>query len=156
MPHLSIASPLGPLTVFEQDAAIVALEWGRAPPDSPTPLLEEAARQLDAYFRGERRGFDLPLAPAGTPFRRRAWDALARIPFGRVRTYGELAAELGTAARAVGMACAGNPLPVLIPCHRVVGAARRGFAAGGYSGGQGVAGKLWLLAHEGVDLAPER
>lgn len=153
MPHLSLASPLGALTVFEEEGAVVALEWGRAPGPAPTRLLDEAARQLAAYFRGTLDRFDLPLAPAGTPFQRAVWSALRRIPFGRLSTYGEIARALDTAPRAVGLACARNPLPIVIPCHRVVAAASRGFAAGGYSGGDGITTKLWLLRHEGCELA---
>lgn len=89
-----------------------------------TPLLAEARAQLLDYFRGNRREFDLPLAPEGTPFRRRVWDALLTIPYGQIISYGELARRVGNpkAVRAVGQANHHNPLPIFIPCHRVVGA----------------------------------
>lgn len=145
MPHLTLHSPLGELTVFEEDGSIVALEWGRgAGKGEATPLLAAAKRQLDAYFDDAASGFDLPLAPAGTAFRKRVWDAMLGIAPGRTRRYGELADALGSSARAVGTACGANPIPIIIPCHRVVGAA----SLGGYSGGEGAETKRVLLAHE--------
>jgi len=118
-----------------------------APPATPgtTPLLARAAAQLAAYFAGERHTFDLPLAPAGTPFQHRVWDALLDIPYGEVRSYGELARALGrpAASRAVGFANSKNPISIIVPCHRVIGA--RG-ALTGYAGG--MTAKAWLLEHE--------
>lgn len=110
-------------------------------------LLVEAAAQLCAYFEGRLRAFRLPLAPPqGTAFQREVWHALASVPFGRTVSYGGLAGRLGRpgAARAVGRALAANPLPILIPCHRVIAADG---SEGGYSGPAGV--KRWLLEHEG-------
>ncbi len=145
MAHLTLHSPLGELTVFEEGGRIVALEWGRgAGTGEATPLLAAARRQLDAYFDHGEAGFDLPLAPAGTDFQKRVWQAMQAIPPGRTRRYGEIAAALGSSARAVGMACGANPIPIIIPCHRVVGAA----SLGGYSGGEGPDTKRFLLAHE--------
>ena len=145
MPQLAFHSPLGELTVFEEDGRIVALEWGRgAGAGEATALLAAARRQLDAYFDDPASGFDLPLAPAGTPFQRRVWEAIRAIAPGRTARYGDLAAALGSSARAVGGACARNPIPIIIPCHRVVGAG----ALGGYSGAAGADGKRFLLAHE--------
>jgi methylated-DNA-[protein]-cysteine S-methyltransferase len=107
-------------------------------------------RQLDEYFAGARTAFDLPLAPRGTPFQRRVWEELARIPFGATVTYGELAARVGHpgAARAVGAAVARNPISIVVPCHRVVGADG---TLTGYAGG--VARKAYLLAHEVASAA---
>jgi methylated-DNA-[protein]-cysteine S-methyltransferase len=116
----------------------------RAPSD---PVAREAVRQLEAYFADPRAPFDLPLAPAGTDFQRRVWRAMTRIPAGRTRRYGELAAELGSAARAVGQACGSNPLPVVVPCHRVVSATGIGGFAG-ETGGFMLDVKRWLLEHE--------
>jgi len=145
VPHLTLHSPLGELTVFEEDGRIVALEWGRgAGSGEATGLLTAAKRQLDAYFDDGAAGFDLPLAPAGTAYQKRVWEAMRAIPPGRTRRYGEIAATLGSAARAVGTACGANPIPIIIPCHRVVGAA----SLGGYSGGEGAETKRFLLAHE--------
>jgi methylated-DNA-[protein]-cysteine S-methyltransferase len=142
--HLSVPGPLGLLTVRECDGRIVALDWGGHPRQSPTDLLHRAALWLEAYFAGSAAPFDLPAAPAGTPFQHRVWDAMCRIPHGRTTTYGDLAGPAGGSARAVGVACGANPIPILIPCHRVV--ARSGF--GGYSGKGGLETKLALLRLE--------
>jgi methylated-DNA-[protein]-cysteine S-methyltransferase len=101
---------------------------------SSDPLLLDAADQLRAYFAGELREFDLPLAPRGTPFQREVWAAVAAVPYGRTATYSEIAAAVGrpSACRAVGAANGRNPLPVIVPCHRVIGAAG---ALTGYGGG---------------------
>ena len=145
--QLSLHSPLGELTLREADGALVALDWGRGARLSPTPLLSEAKAQLESYFDGDLRRFDLPLSPEGSDFQRAVWHAMAAIPYGEVRSYGEIARAIGSAARAVGGACAANPLPVLIPCHRVVAA---NGAMGGYSGGEGLATKGALLRLEGA------
>ena len=151
MAHLSMNSPLGPLTIFEEDGAIVALEWGRAENPDPTPLLEKARNQLNDYFDGSRRDFDLPLEPRGSPFQCAVWDRMRRIPFGQARSYGDIASQLGTAPRAVGGACGRNPIPIIIPCHRVVG---KGGSLTGYSGGDGIDAKRALLRLEGCSVAP--
>jgi len=147
--YVSLASPLGSLTVFEDAEAIVAIEWGRAGNERPSPLLKEAKRQLDAYFDRRLTRFELPLAPAGSRFQRAVWDRMRAIPYGEARTYGELAEALGGVARAVGGACGKNPIPIIIPCHRVVG---QGGRLGGYSGGDGPATKRALLKLEGYLL----
>ncbi|CAA7621966.1 methylated-DNA--[protein]-cysteine S-methyltransferase [Magnetospirillum sp. UT-4] len=149
MSLIAYNSPVGPLTLFEENGAIVAVEWGWPPesPEPPAPVLEEACRQLEAYFNGSRRDFDLPLAPLGTAFQRKVWAALAAIPYGAVRSYGALAQELGTAPRALGGACGRNPIPIIVPCHRVLGADGR---LGGYSGMDGIDTKRFLLRLEGV------
>jgi len=141
LPQLSLHSPIGDLTVSEQNGAIVALDWGWGRDQTETPLLTRARDALFAYFDRERTGFDLPLAPAGTQYQRRVWAALQTIPYGRTRSYAEFATMLGSAARAVGQANAANPIPILIPCHRVVAVG----GLGGYSGGDGVATKRALL-----------
>ena len=112
-------------------------------------LARRACRQLERYFDDPEFRFTLPLAPAGTTFRRKVWDALATIPVGESRTYGELARSLHTAPRAVGGACGANPIALIIPCHRVVGSQG---SLGGFMGatdGNPIAIKRWLLAHEG-------
>jgi methylated-DNA-[protein]-cysteine S-methyltransferase len=147
MPSLSIASPVGQLTIDERDDRIVAIRWADAPSGNGSPLLDEAARQLDEYFAGRRRDFDLPLMPEGTAFETSVWAAMRAIPYGQTRSYGELAHETGSAPRAVGRACGRNPIPIVIPCHRVL-AAHGGL--GGYSGGAGLATKQILLALEGA------
>lgn len=146
MPFLSLASPIGDLTVFEEDGRLVALDWGRVDGQGETPLLLEARRQLEAYFDGDLQSFSLPLAPSGTPFQRRVWEAMSHIPYGHADSYAAVARLLGSSPRAVGTACGKNPLPILIPCHRVVAADG---SLGGYSGHDGVATKRFLLALEG-------
>lgn len=150
MPQLTCLTPLGEVTLSEEDGAIVALDWGRGRDQDRTPLLQRAVAQLQDWFDDPASPFDLPLAPYGTPFRQRVWQALRDIPAGQTRSYGELARVLGSAARAIGQANGANPIPILIPCHRVLAA---GGALGGYSGGEGPATKLWLLNHE-KRLAP--
>lgn len=117
--------------------------------DSPNPALAaEAARQLAAWLEDPTTRFELPLAAAGTPFQRRVWAAIAAIPCGETRSYGEIARELGSSARAVGGACGANPLPIIVPCHRVIAADGRlgGFAHS--DGGFLLEVKRWLLQHE--------
>jgi methylated-DNA-[protein]-cysteine S-methyltransferase len=152
MPQLSLLTPLGDLTLSEEDGAIVALDWGRGRDQQPTPLLEMARAQLQAYFDGSLAAFTLPLAPPGTGFQRRLWALLQTIPAGETRSYGAIAGTLGSSARAVGQANAANPIPILIPCHRVTGSAGR---LGGYSGGDGTATKRYLLDLE-RRVAPAR
>ncbi|OAN53109.1 methylated-DNA--[protein]-cysteine S-methyltransferase [Magnetospirillum moscoviense] len=149
MTQITTNSPVGPLTIFAHDGAIVAVEWGWPPEtdEAPGALLEEARAQIEAYFDGRLTRFDLPLAPHGTAFQKKVWAAIAAIPFGSARTYGDLARELGTAARALGGACGRNPIPILIPCHRVLGG---NGGLGGYSGMDGIDTKRFLLRHEGV------
>lgn len=151
MPFISVNSPVGPLTIFADDDAIVAIDWGWPPEtdEPPTPLLERARDQLEAYFEGRLTRFDLPLSPHGTAFQRKVWAAIADIPFGKVRTYGDLARDLGTAPRPLGGACGRNPIPIVIPCHRVLG---MNGSLGGYSGMDGIETKEALLRHEGVPL----
>lgn len=142
-----LASPLGMLTLLQEGNALSALYFpGSGIPNgaeyASTALLCAAGRQLDEYFTGRRTIFDLPLQPAGTPFQQAVWQSLRAIPYGETRTYGQIAAEVGkpNAARAVGQANHNNPLPILIPCHRVVGS---GGALTGYAGGLSI--KKFLL-----------
>lgn len=145
----TIASPVGALTIEADGEALTAIRFGGAPApvnDDTPPLLREAARQLTAYFAGRRQQFDLPLRPSGSPFQRAVWAALCEIPYGEVRSYRAIAERIGRprAARAVGRANHLNPLPILIPCHRVIGASG---ALTGYGGGLAV--KERLLGIEG-------
>ena len=120
-----IDSPIGPLTLVERDGALVRLSFGAHGPDEPaTPLLARAAAQLGEYFAGTRHEFDLPLAPSGTEFQLACWRALAEIPYGETRSYGQQAARIGRPdrARAVGAANGANPIAIILPCHRVIGA----------------------------------
>jgi len=147
VPQLSLHTPIGDVTLAEEDGAIVALDWGWGRDQAETRLLHRARDQLEAYFDGDLQAFDLPLAPAGTPYCRAVWDALCRVPYGEVRRYSEIAAEAGGSARSVGLANRNNPIPLIIPCHRVVAATH----LGGYSGGDGLSTKRWLLALEDPD-----
>ena len=150
MPRLACDSPLGRLTLFEEDGALSALDFGgQRSVGGPTKLLLQAKRQLDAYFAGKLHDFDLAMTPHGSAFERRVWQLMTEIPYGETRSYGELAQALAAAPRAVGQACGRNPLPILIPCHRVLAA---GGALGGYSGGAGVETKRGLLMLEGALL----
>ena len=145
-----LETPIGGLTLFEEGGALVRIDFGKTAAETErTALLDEAARQLAAYFAGELRTFALPLAPAGTPFQRRVWAALREIPYGETRSYAEIAAMAGCPRgyRAVGLANNRNPLPILIPCHRVIGA---NGALTGYAGGLAVKEKLLRL--EGARL----
>lgn len=151
--RLTVASPVGNLTVFEQSGAITLLAWSvgtRLRSQRPTPLLAEARDQLAAYFAGHLTRFDLPLAPDGTPFQQKVWRGLCDIPCGATESYGALARRLDSGARAVGTACGANPIPILMPCHRVLGGDGK---LHGYSGRGGLATKARLLALEGVDVS---
>ncbi len=149
-----MGSPLGLLELVERAGALVAIRFDSAPDGTPgatragSGVLTAAHRQLAEYFAGERRVFDLPLAPVGTDFQRRVWELVAAIPWGRTTTYGAIASDLGLppgASRAVGAANGANPLPVIVPCHRVIGADG---TLTGYAGG--LARKATLLHLEGV------
>ncbi len=147
MGQQSFNTPVGILTAFEENAHLVAIEWGRIPEPDPSSLTEETARQLAAYFDGKLRSFDLPLAPSGSDFQKDVCAQMYQIPYGERWTYGDIARILGKPAQAVGGACGRNPIPIIIPCHRVVGASG---AMTGFSGGEGVETKVWLLQHEGM------
>ena len=142
----TVGTSLGRFRIVERDNAIVRLRWGSGRADD-TPLLREAAGQIHAYAEKRLRQFDLPLAPTGPSFQRAVWAELLKIPYGETRSYGDLAHNLQAIARAVGGACGANPIPLLIPCHRVI--AQTG-ELGGFSGGQGVVTKRALLLHEGA------
>jgi methylated-DNA-[protein]-cysteine S-methyltransferase len=145
MPHLSLNSPVGRLTIVEDNGCITGLIWGgkAAGPGNATALLRRAKREIAAYFAGKRREFDLPIKPNGKPAEIKVWQAMAAIPYGHTRTYGEIGKEIGINARAVGRACGRNPIPILLPCHRVVAAN----GLGGFSapGGSDWKGRLLVL-----------
>lgn len=155
MKHRVIDSPVGPLTLVVDDAGTLCALYTDGqkyfPDDAALgerddTVAADAVAQLGEYFAGERNGFDLALAPRGTDFQRAVWQALRAIPAGETLTYGELARELGRpgASRAVGAATGRNPISIIVPCHRLVGASG---AMTGYAGG--VERKRWLLDHEG-------
>ncbi len=149
MSACAIETPIGPLTLQADESAVSAMRFGAGGAQDASPLLDAAEAQLREYFAGARRTFDLPLAPHGTAFQQRVWTALRAIPYGETRTYGELAAAIGSpnASRAVGMANHRNPIPIIIPCHRVIGA---NGTLTGYAGGLEI--KRKLLALEGINI----
>jgi methylated-DNA-[protein]-cysteine S-methyltransferase len=151
--HTVVATPIGPLTLVATPDALREVRFpnGRPPAagDGPLrpdhPVLAEAARQLGEYFDGSRLAFDVPLDPRGSPFQLAAWRGLTTIPYGETVSYGEQARRLGHdgKARAIGAANGSNPLPVIVPCHRVIG------SNGSLTGfGGGLETKAWLLHHE--------
>ena len=151
-----IKSPIGPLTLVADGAALVGIYFEHHSKGGPPPAVEGEApafaiahRQLDAYFSGRRKGFDVALAPRGTAFQSHVWALLQRIPYGQTTTYGALAAEMGrpSAVRAVAGAVARNPVSIIIPCHRVVGADG---SLTGFAGGLAVKARLLGLEQGGV------
>ena len=144
VPLLSLHTQVGDLSVAEDDGAIVSVEWGWGRDQDETALLRRAREQLHAYFDGALTSFDLPLAPEGSPYRQRVWRALLAIPYGATRTYLDIAREAGGSPRSVGGANGANPIPIIIPCHRVVATT----GPGGYSGGEGLPTKRALLELE--------
>jgi methylated-DNA-[protein]-cysteine S-methyltransferase len=146
MPQLSLHSPVGDLTLSEVDGAIVALDWGWGRDQQETALLSQARAQLYAYFDEDLQVFDLPLDAVGTEHQKKVYAAMYAIPYGETLTYGAIADDIGSIARAVGTACGSNPIPVIIPCHRVLA----GNSLGGYSGDGGLETKTALLRLEGA------
>jgi methylated-DNA-[protein]-cysteine S-methyltransferase len=146
MSRAALDTPLGPVWVEADDGCVTASGWGEADRSPVDPVLVAALAQLGAYFDGCSDSFDLPLAPGRDGLQHRVLAALSAIPFGETRTYGELLRSLGAPAQAIGQACGANPLPILIPCHRVLGAS----GLGGFSAPGGVETKVWLLRHEGA------
>lgn len=131
----------------EENDYVTALHWSEARVAAePTPLLAETGAQLAAYFAGELRQFDLPLSCPSSPFQHGVLEAMMSIPYGSTKTYGEIAGYVEGSAQAVGNACGANPIPILIPCHRVLGAT----SLGGFSGAGGVESKVFLLKLEGA------
>jgi methylated-DNA-[protein]-cysteine S-methyltransferase len=152
MPYTTYDSPVGTLTLVASDTGMKAVWWpddARALPlgerDDAHPVLRQAVAELDEYFAGTRKSFTVALDPAGTPFQLSVWEVLRAIPYGSTITYGEQARRLGdpAKARAVGAADGRNPLSIIVPCHRVVGASG---ALTGFAGG--MAAKQWLLDFE--------
>lgn len=141
--RLAVDTPLGRLVLSESDGRINAVEWGGLVEGAGSPLLHEAARQLDEYFARQRTAFDLPLDLGP---HQRFLGALLDIPYGETRTYGQIGRDLDLPAQAIGQACGANPIPVIVPCHRVLGAN----GLGGYSGVGGVETKVALLRMEGA------
>ena len=145
MPELTLETPLGSLVLTETDGHISAVSWGKGGCDR-TPLLSKAELQLQAYFAREITMFSLPLMPRGDVFQQRVCAAMCAIPYGETRTYGDLARDLNSMPQPVGNACGNNSIPIIIPCHRVVGTN----GLGGFSAPGGVETKVALLRIEGA------
>jgi methylated-DNA-[protein]-cysteine S-methyltransferase len=143
-----LLSPVGPLLLDEIEGALTGIRWGTAAGAADSPLLLACERQLKAYFAGQLRVFELPLLEPAEPFSARIRQALLAIPYGQTLTYGALAEVLAVSPRAIGQAMGANPIPIIVPCHRVLAAD----GLGGYSGAGGVEVKSRLLAHEGAIL----
>lgn len=150
MPSLCIQSPIGPLTITSEGDAIVAVEFGHTEAKDSHPVLLKCQEELNEYFDGKRRSFSLPLAPKGTLFQVAVWETLRSIPYGECVSYKEIANRIKNpkAMRAVGGANNKNPLPILIPCHRVIGANGKLVGYGG-----GIDKKIFLLELEGYDCS---
>lgn len=147
-----VGSPLGAIRITADDQAVYEIAWiedASATEPAPSPLLERARAQIDDYFHGRRRDFNLPLAPQGTDFQRRVWALLTSIGYGKTLTYGEAARRLGTSARALGQACGRNPIPIVIPCHRIIAAESK---IGGFSAPGGIDTKRFLIQLERCSL----
>jgi methylated-DNA-[protein]-cysteine S-methyltransferase len=147
-----VESPVGRLALQADGDLLTGVRWAsdsEQSRDKPSPVLIEARRQLERYFARRLQCFDLPLAGRGTDFQKSVWKMMREIPYGETATYGGMAMALGSGPRAVGMACGRNPIPIIVPCHRVLGS---GGKEGGFSGGQGLPTKRKLLALEGVVL----
>lgn len=142
---LAVSTPVGRLSLFADQDRLRRIDWANTGA-SDAPVLALAAEQIAQYFEGSRETFELPLALPDDPSKSAFLNALMDIPFGQTRTYGELAKDLGVSAQAIGQACGANPLPIVIPCHRVL--AHNGL--GGYSGANGIETKVALLRHEGA------
>jgi methylated-DNA-[protein]-cysteine S-methyltransferase len=156
MPSIvTVESPVGPLSITASEGALRSLHLGGTlarveGARADEAVVHSAAEQLEAYFDGTLRSFEVPLAPSGTAFQRAVWDQLTRIPYGTVASYGTVAGRVGkpSASRAVGAANRSNPIAIIVPCHRVIGA---NGALTGYAGGMWR--KEWLLKHEGYALS---
>ena len=152
-----IDSPIGRIEVTSDGAAITSLaieRQGHLPleqlPEHSTRVLDKAIKQLKEYFAGKRKDFDVPVALSGTDFQKSVWNELSELPYGEVSSYGDIGRATGrpAAGRAVGGAVGANPIPIIVPCHRVLATDKR---ITGYSGGNGIPTKVWLLDHEGIE-----
>ncbi len=153
MNSISFDSPIGKIRIIEEGGYITRLRWGHELVQSDeydeedqgkSDVLDQAVEQLKAYFAGELTEFDLPIAPKGNRFQSDVWRIMQSIPLGETLTYGDVAKKLGAAAQPVGQACGHNPIPIIIPCHRILGAKN----LGGFSAEGGIEDKVWLLKHE--------
>ncbi|ABD56387.1 methylated-DNA--[protein]-cysteine S-methyltransferase [Jannaschia sp. CCS1] len=146
MSRISVETPIGPVWVEAQDGAIIGAGWGAVESPGDSDLLRQTAAELRGYFDGTLQRFTVPIRHGRTNATGKVLDAMLAIPMGETREYGDIAREVGLPAQAVGQACGGNCIPILIPCHRVLSAT----GLGGFSAPGGVDTKVWLLRHEGA------
>ncbi len=148
----SLATPVGQIAVYINDQQVVQLDYAtrkRQTVNRLSPLASRVKKQILSYFKSPDNRFEIPVKTAGTVFQERVWRILQTIPAGKTLTYGDIARRLNTSARAVGNACRQNPVPLIIPCHRVI--ASQGIGGfGGQTAGANINRKRWLLNHEGV------
>lgn len=146
----SVSTPIGHVHITCEGGAVTRVWWTRNPPKTEDkvsdPVLDDALNQVAAYFAGDLTEFTIPVAVTGSEFQRTVCRAMQDIPFGETCTYGDLARICEAPPQAIGAACGGNPIPIIIPCHRVLGATN----LGGFSGSGGIEDKVWLLRHEGA------
>ncbi|VAX08677.1 Methylated-DNA--protein-cysteine methyltransferase [hydrothermal vent metagenome] len=152
MAQLSFHSPIGDLTISEEDGLLVSLDWGWSPFSTETPFLRSIKNQMDQYFDGKKPDLTPPIKLRGTAFQTAVWQEMLKIPYGETRTYGEIAATIGSHPRPVGAACGLNPIPIIIPCHRIMG---KDGKLTGYSGGNGVETKEFLIELERTTFTPQ-
>jgi methylated-DNA-[protein]-cysteine S-methyltransferase len=148
----TISSPIGPITLIAQGEKLIRVELCvKAKTEGSARIFGEAQKQLDQYFFGKLSRFSIPLEVTGTEFQKAVWKEIAKLPFGKTVSYGEIASKLGKprASRAVGAAVGANPTPLLVGCHRVLGSTGK---ITGFTGGQGLKTKAWLLNHEGIEF----
>lgn len=149
---MTVASPIGPITLIAQDEKIIRVELGKkAKPEGSAKILETAKKQFEDYFAGKLARFSLPLEVSGTEFQKAVWNEIAKLPAGKTLSYGEIAAKIGKplASRAVGAAVGANPTPLVVGCHRVLGSSGK---ITGFTGGDGIKTKAWLLTHENIEF----
>ncbi len=148
----TISSPIGPITLIAQGEKLIRVELGiKAKPQGQAKIFDLAQKQFEQYFSGKLSRFSLPLEVSGTEFQKAVWKEIAKLPLGKTISYGEIAAKLGKplASRAVGAAVGSNPTPLVVGCHRVLGSTGK---ITGFTGGEGIKTKAWLLNHEGIEF----
>jgi methylated-DNA-[protein]-cysteine S-methyltransferase len=149
---ITLTSPIGPITLIAQGEKLVHVELGKkAKTEGSAKVLDEAKKQFRDYFAGKLTRFSLPIEVSGTEFQKAVWKEIAKLPAGKTLSYGEIAAKLGKplASRAVGAAVGANPTPLIVGCHRILGSSGK---ITGFTGGDGIKTKAWLLNHENIEF----